>query len=119
MKILTPRMSYLPSGRRVACELAEPTSLPACGSVRHIVPAHLPLYMLGTYVACWSGVPNVRITSAAPWVSAGYMLNDVFEPHMNSSTIMASENGPAWPPLRSSTASVRQPASNSAFQPSL
>src|SRR5262249_11060563 len=51
--------------------------------------------------------------------SAGYMLNDVFEPHMNSSTITASVNGPACPPRRSSTASVRQPASNSAFQPSL
>src|SRR3954451_12619028 len=116
MKILTPRMSYLPSGRRSAWQLAEPTSLPACGSVRHIVPAHLPLYMLGTYVDCCSGVPNVMITSAAPWVSAGYMLNDVFDPHMNSSTMIASVNGPAWPPFASSTASVRHPASNSAFQ---
>ena len=41
-------MSYLPSGRRLAVVLAEPTSLPACDSVRHIVPAHLPLNMFVT-----------------------------------------------------------------------
>src|ERR1043166_5663659 len=119
MKILVPRMSYLPSGRRLAVVLAEPTSLPACGSVKHIVPAHLPLNMLGTYVASCSGVPNVTITSAAPWVSDGYMLNERVAPHMNSSTIIASVNGPAGPPWISSTASVRQPASNSAFHASL
>ena len=38
---------------------------------------------------------------------------------MNSSTIIASVNGPAWPPCFSSIASVRQPASNSAFHASL
>src|SRR5437870_5902201 len=34
MKILTPRISYLPSGRRVATVLAEPTSLPDRKSTR-------------------------------------------------------------------------------------
>lgn len=75
--------------------------------------------MFGTYVAISASVPNARITSAAPCVSAGYMLKLVFEPHMNSSTIIASVNGPACPPCFSSIASVRQPASNSAFQISL
>src|SRR6185295_18206385 len=103
----------------LACEVAEPTSLPACGSVRHIVPANLPSNILGTYVACCSGVPNAMITSAAPWVSAGYMLNDVLAPDMNSSTMIARVDGPPWPPWLSSTPSVRQPASNSAFQASL
>ncbi len=54
-----------------------------------------------------------------PVVSAAYMLKLVHDPHMNSSTSIASVNGPAWPPCFSSTASVRQPASNSAFHASL
>src|SRR5687767_13676862 len=111
MKIFVPLMLYWPSGRLIAVVVQLPTSDPACGSVRHIVPAHLPLNMLGTYVLISFSLPNARMTSAAPCVSAGYMLNDVFEPHMNSSTIIASVNGPACPPCFSSTASVRHPAS--------
>ena len=59
------------------------------------MPAHVPSSIFETYVACCSGVPKWRITSAAPCVSAGYMLNDVHDPHMNSSTITESVNGPA------------------------
>ncbi len=42
MKTLVPLMAYLPLPSRLALVFAEPTSLPACGSVRHIVPPQVP-----------------------------------------------------------------------------
>jgi hypothetical protein len=45
MNILVPRIAYVPSASFFAVVRAAPTSEPACGSVKHIVPAHLPKYM--------------------------------------------------------------------------
>ncbi len=98
MKILVPLMLNVPSSRRIARVVAEPTSEPACGSVRHIVPAKVPSCILCSHLVFCSGVPNSPITSAAPAVSAGYMLNDVLPPHIISSASALSVNGPACPP---------------------
>jgi hypothetical protein len=42
MKTLVPLMPYVPLPSRLALDFAEPTSLPAWGSVRHIVPPQVP-----------------------------------------------------------------------------
>src|SRR5690242_10917881 len=119
MKILVPLIRYVPSGRRSAFVVAEPTSEPACGSVRHIVPPAVPSVSIGTHFFCCSGVPKCITTSATPCVSAGYMLNDVFAPHIISSASACSVNGPPCPPCFSGTERLRQPASNSDFHASL
>jgi hypothetical protein len=107
---LVPLDVVLAVGAPVALVLALPTSLPACGSVRHIVPAHLPLSMVHVRRLICSGCRSA-MTSAAPWVSAGYMLNAVLAPHMISSAIACSVNGPAWPP-NSSGIDRRAPAAS-------
>jgi hypothetical protein len=42
MKTLVPLMEYFPLPSRCAVVFAAPTSLPACASVRHIVPPQVP-----------------------------------------------------------------------------
>ena len=47
-------------------------SLPACGSVRFIVPVHSPEVIRGIQAACCSGVPATSSASIAPSVSSGH-----------------------------------------------
>ena len=42
--------------------------LPACGSVKHIVPPHSPVSILGVYFSFNSLLANSIINSAAPVV---------------------------------------------------
>ena len=60
-------------------------SLPACGSVRFIVPVHLPETMLGRNVSRAFCGPRSSIASIAPCVSIGQSLKARFaEPHISS-----------------------------------
>src|SRR5580704_928862 len=111
MKILVPRMEYDPSALRVAAVLALPTSLPACGSVRHIVPPHWPPNIRAQYSAFCSGVPNDEMTSDAPYARPGYIANAVLAPLIISSTITCSAWGAPAPPYSASTAIDFHPAS--------
>ena len=47
MKILPPVIAKLPSSRGSALVRSRPRSVPQCASVRHMVPAHSPLTILG------------------------------------------------------------------------
>ena len=90
---------------------ADPTSLPACGSVRHIVPAQVPPYIRVQKIFFCSSVPNVSMTSDAPKASPGYIAKAVFAPLISSSTRICSEWGDPAPPNSASTAIDFHPAS--------
>ena len=47
IKILVPVILYVPSAFGLALVLIIPKSVPECGSVKHIVPDHSPVYILG------------------------------------------------------------------------
>ena len=57
MKIFWPLMRQVPSAAGVAFDLISPRSEPACGSVRFMVPVHLPLTSLGRYFFFCASVP--------------------------------------------------------------
>src|SRR6185295_9494867 len=99
--------------------LQSPTSLPAWGSVRHIVPPHWPETIGPQYWARWASVPKLAISSAAPSVRPAYIWKLVFEPLISSLASAWSVSGASWPPYCDSTDSTAQPASCNFFQASL
>ena len=99
----------MPSPRGVAVERNAPTSDPACGSVRFIVPVHSPVASLGKYSACCSGEPWCISDSIAPTVNVGASAKPIFAVPSVSSTAAASTNGMPWPPKASGDPIVPQP----------
>ena len=57
MKIFWPVIRHEPSSAGTAFVVRAPTSDPACGSVRFIVPVHSPVTILVTYVSFCSSEP--------------------------------------------------------------
>ncbi len=59
------------SGSGMALVLSHPTSDPASGSVRHMVPPHTPVYIFSTNSALSSSVPKFSIKCPFPTASPG------------------------------------------------
>ena len=67
---------YAPSPAGTALVVMMPRSVPACASVRHIVPLQVPSTSLGRKRCLISSEPWLIIALYAPCESPGYMLND-------------------------------------------
>ncbi|PAV93205.1 hypothetical protein WR25_03035 [Diploscapter pachys] len=104
-------MSWSPNEIGLAVERSAPTSLPACGSVRFIVPVQAPVARWGRYCACWSGVPWWISASIAPTVSVGQSAKPMLALPNVSSTAVWIAKGRPWPPKSSGTPIVPQPPS--------
>ena len=57
MKIFCPVIRHVPSSAGTAFVVSAPTSEPACGSVRFIVPVHSPVTIFGRYTSRWASLP--------------------------------------------------------------
>ena len=57
MKIFCPVIRHVPSSAGTALVVRAPTSDPACGSVRFIVPVHSPVTIFGRYTSRWASLP--------------------------------------------------------------
>ena len=75
------------------------------------MPPHLPLTMLGTYLAFCSSEPLTSNAAIAPCVSPGYMANAMLEEIMNSWNAVETTCGMPCPPNSSGAESVPQPLS--------
>src|ERR1700685_2170509 len=111
MKIFWPVIAYEPSANGVARVLRRPRSVPQCGSVKHIVPAHSPVVIFGRYRAFKSLLPCAISAATAPRVRPGYIANATFAEHSYSQNSAAKNIGRLWPPYVGSPASPTQPPS--------
>jgi len=66
MKILVPVTWYAPSPAGTACVRMMPRSVPACASVRHIVPPHVPSTRRGRKRRLSSSSPHWFSSRSAP-----------------------------------------------------
>ncbi len=71
MKHFVPAMEKVPSALLFAVAFKAPTSEPATGSVRHIVPAQVPSNIFLTKMAFSSSEQNFSTSRAAPDVKDG------------------------------------------------
>ena len=88
-----------------------PTSLPACGSVKFIVPDHSPLTSLGRYIAFCAALPWSSSASIAPIDSIGSRLKAKFAVPRFSSTLQPSVLGRPCPPNSAGAEIAFQPCS--------
>ncbi|MFO1394823.1 MAG: hypothetical protein U1F09_13750 [Steroidobacteraceae bacterium] len=73
-------------------------SEPACGSVRHMVPAHWPDTIFSRNVALSASVPWRSIARIAPCDSSGHSANETFDAAHISSHATDSVFGSPCPP---------------------
>ena len=98
MKILVPVIAYVPSAFGTALVRRMPTSEPACGSVRHIVPVHSPDSSNVRKRCFCSGVPCRSSAFIALCDRSGYIVHAMFAIVIGSSTIRLMLCGRPWPP---------------------
>ena len=103
MKILVPEIRYRPSGCLTALVRADPTSDPACGSVRHIVPAHLPPIQPRQVQRFLFLRTKLLNHLSDPIDRPGYIANDVAPATSSSTAIPSSVGAPDPPTLDGST----------------
>ena len=119
MKILVPVMLKEPSSLGTALVRRMPRSVPECGSVRHMVPLHSPLYSLGRYWDLSSSEAWASTARQAPLVSAGYRANEEQALCIISSNSTASDLGIPWPPNSGLPENALQPFSANVLNASL
>ncbi|MNH41978.1 hypothetical protein D3C79_1035800 [compost metagenome] len=88
-----------------------PRSVPACGSVRHMEPAHTPAYMFGRYFSFSASLAWALIDRQAPAVSIGYRPKARLEALTISSTWAEMALGMPMPPNSGSPPTPTQPPS--------
>ena len=98
MKIFWPVIRHVPSAAGTARVASAPTSEPACGSVRFIVPDHSPATIFGRYTSRWASSPLCNSMSMAPWVSSGHTENPMFEDVNCSCIATPTSHGNPPPP---------------------
>ena len=76
-----------------ALVLIRPRSVPHCGSVRFMVPAHSPDAIFGPYLAFCSSDPPAIKASNAPEVRPGYIANAIFADEVISLVAMLTTCG--------------------------
>ena len=111
MKILVPKILYVPSPCGTARVRTAARSEPACGSVRFIVPVHLPVIKGSMKRFFCSSLPAVSIASMAPSVSRPTSANATFDAFSISMHGVATSLGRPWPPNSAGCCTPCQPAS--------
>ena len=86
-----------------------PTSEPAAGSVRFMVPVHSPATSFSAKVAFCASVPCAWINSTAPWVNSGQSASDMLAPFHISPSATATAQGSPPPPNSGSNGTPFQP----------
>jgi hypothetical protein len=108
----------VPSPFGSAFELSAPTSEPACGSVRFMVPVHSPLISLGRYSSLIASLAWCSSASIWPWLINGANCSDRQAAAIISLTLLVRVIGRPMPPCSGSALMPIQPPSAIAFQPS-
>ncbi|MNV90628.1 hypothetical protein D3C71_1850350 [compost metagenome] len=72
--------------------------MPAFGSVRHIVPAHLPEAIFGRYSAFCSADPLAATFTYVACDMPGYADHAILAPPNISVTALSTTEGNPWPP---------------------
>ena len=111
MKIFWPEMSQVPFGPGSALATSAPTSDPAWGSVRFMVPHHSPLMSFGRYVAFCSSDPWADRAWILAWVRRGLSDNAMFAAVNISVIAMPMSHGNPPPPYSGSKLIAPHPAS--------
>ena len=111
MKILVPVMRKLPSAWGSALVRMMPKSVPAWGSVRHMEPAHWPLYMLGRYFCFSSSLAWALSDRQAPAVSIGNRPKEILAALTISSSWAVSILGMPMPSYSGAPPTPTQPPS--------
>ena len=111
MKIFCPVIAKVPSPFGTAFVRSAPTSEPACGSVRFIVPDHSPEVSFGRYRALIASLAWCSSASICPLERSGFNCKARQAPDIMSSTPNASEIGRPIPPCSGLAAMPTQPPS--------
>ncbi len=111
MKIFWPVIRHDPSSAGTARVVNAPTSEPACGSVRFIVPVHSPETIFVTYVSRCSSLPWCSSMSMAPWVSNGHSEKPMFAAVNVSCIATPTNHGNPPPPYSAGNGTAGHPAS--------
>src|SRR5450830_621726 len=119
MKILVPESLDVPSPCGAARVRTNARSEPACGSVRFIVPVHLPEMKLVREEFFCSSVPAVISASMVPSVSNGHKANERLAEFSISIQGVATSLGKPWPPNSTGCCTPCQPASPNCLKASL
>ena len=109
MKILVPKILYVPSACGSARVRTAARSEPACGSVRFMVPVHSPEIRRAAYLPLSSSLAAVSSASIAPSVSIGHSANDRLDACSISVQAVAISFGKPWPPCSTGWITPCQP----------
>ncbi len=104
-------MRHVPSSAGTALVRRAPTSEPAWGSVRFIVPVHRPLTIGRRNRSCCSSLPWLVSRSIAPWVSRGHSEKAMLADVSISCIASATSHGNPPPPCSGSNGTLPHPAS--------
>src|SRR5438270_1135574 len=110
MKIFWPEIRYWFPWRSARVRTSD-RSDPACGSVRFIVPVHLPSIILGRYACFRASEPRSSKASTAPWVRSGQSEKLKFELFHISCTGVETSLGSPCPPHSCAKGSAFHPPS--------
>ena len=111
MKIFWPVIRHDPSSAGTARVVRAPTSEPAWGSVRFIVPDHSPVTIFGRYTSRCASLPLCSSMSMAPWVSSGHSEKPMFADVSSSCIATPTSHGNPPPPNSGGNGTAGQPAS--------
>ncbi len=118
IKIFCPKMRNT-SPSRTAFVRTAARSDPACGSVKFIVPVHVPETIFSRYVVLIPSPAWASIASTAPWLSSGHRPNDKFAPCHISWSANATSHGKPCPPCAGSNTTEFHPPSQNCLYASL
>src|ERR671919_2939857 len=111
MKIFWPVMRQVPSSAGTALVVRAPTSDPAWGSVRFMVPVHSPVTILGRRVSRWASEPYCSSMSMAPCVRNGHSEKAMLAAVSISWMATATSHGKPPPPNSAGNGTAAQPPS--------
>ena len=95
---MLPVIDQVPSPLGSALVRSAPTSEPASGSDRFIVPVHSPETSLARYVSVTYSSATELMAWIEPWVNSGAIENAMLELTMNSCSAMPTASGNPPPP---------------------
>ena len=110
MKHFWPDTRHEPVASCMATVFTRPRSLPACGSVRHIVPLHWPLARCGANIDSTSALANRARQASTPSRTLAKMEKARLAAARFSVARAPRARGKPWPPRLAGTVSEGQPA---------
>ena len=111
MNSFCPVIRHVPSSAGAARVVSAPTSEPACGSVRFIVPVHSPVTIFGRYSSRCSSLPWCSSMSIAPWVNSGHSEKAMLAAVISSCRAMPTSHGKPPPLYSGGNGTAGHPAS--------